>query len=176
MPKINKKIFLVAGGTGGHLFPAIAVAQKDKKNQYFFVIDSRVEKILQKYDFSYSVVSSSKLERNFLKFPLIVIRIFMGILKSTYLILKFRPSLIVGFGGYTSIPTILAAKIFNTKTLIHEQNALMGRTNRILSKLSNRTAISFRETKYASKNSNFTGIPVRIYQKKKKLKEGKKES
>ena len=138
MPKINKKIFLVAGGTGGHLFPAIAVAQKDKKNQYFFVIDSRVEKILQKYDFSYSVVSSSKLERNFLKFPLIVIRIFMGILKSTYLILKFRPSLIVGFGGYTSIPTILAAKIFNTKTLIHEQNALMGRTNRILSKLSNR--------------------------------------
>ena len=49
----------------------------------------------------------------------------MGILKSTYLILKFRPSLIVGFGGYTSIPTILAAKIFNTKTLIHEQNALM---------------------------------------------------
>ena len=69
----------------------------------------------------------------------------MGILKSTYLILKFRPSLIVGFGGYTSIPTILAAKIFNTKTLIHEQNALMGRTNRILSKLSNRTAISFRK-------------------------------
>ena len=82
--------------------------------------------------------------------------------------------MIVGFGGYTSIPTILAAKFFNIKTLIHEQNALMGRTNRILSKLCYATAISFKTTQFAKINSYFTGIPVRPF-KKEKVKKNKKK-
>ena len=98
----------------------------------------------------------------------------MGFLKSIHLIYKFRPKLIVGFGGYTSIPTILAAKFFKIKTLIHEQNALMGSTNRILSKICNKTAISFKTTKFAKKDSCYTGIPIRLF--KKKNTEKKKEN
>ena len=167
MPKINEKIFLVAGGTGGHLFPAIALSQKDKEKKYIFIIDKRVEKILKKFNSDYFIISSSRLERNLILLPFVLTKILMGFLKSIYLIHKFKPKLIIGFGGYSSIPTILAAKILNIETLIHEQNALMGRTNRILSKICNKTAISFKTTKFAKKDSYYTGIPIRSFKKKK---------
>ena len=173
MPKKNKNIFLVAGGTGGHLFPAVAVAQRDKKKNFIFVVDTRVEKILKKYKVKNFVVSSSKFNKNIFRLILAVFKILYGTFQSVLLIKKYRPKLVVGFGGYTSIPTILAAKIFNIQTLIHEQNAVMGKTNRLLSKISNKTAISFNSTKYAKKDAIFTGIPIRVF-KKKKIKKDKK--
>ena len=173
MPKKNKNIFLVAGGTGGHLFPAVAVAQRDKTKNFIFVVDKRVEKILKKYKVKNFVVSSSKFNKNIFRLILGVFKILYGTFQSVLLIKKYRPKLVVGFGGYTSIPTILAAKIFNIQTLIHEQNAVMGKTNRLLSKISNKTAISFNSTKYAKKDAIFTGVPTRVF-KKKKIKKDKK--
>lgn len=173
MPKKNKIIFLVAGGTGGHLFPAIAVAQRDKTKNFIFVTDKRVEKILKKNKVKYFVVSSSKFNKNIFKLILGVFKILYGTIQSVLLIKKYRPALVVGFGGYTSIPTILAAKIFNIQTLIHEQNAVMGKTNRLLSKISDKTAISFSATKYAKRDAIFTGVPIRVF-KKKKIKKDKK--
>ena len=173
MPKKNKNIFLVAGGTGGHLFPAVAVAQRDKTKNFIFVVDTRVEKILKKYKVKNFVVSSSKFNKNIFRLILGVFKILYGTFQSVLLIKKYRPKLVVGFGGYTSIPTILAAKIFNIQTLIHEQNAVMGKTNRLLSKISNKTAISFNSTKYAKKDAIFTGVPIRVF-KKKKIKKDKK--
>jgi len=173
MPKKNKNIFLVAGGTGGHLFPAVAVAQRDKTKNFIFVVDKRVEKILKKYKVKNFVVSSSKFNKNIFRLILGVFKILYGTFQSVLLIKKYRPKLVVGFGGYTSIPTILAAKIFNIQTLIHEQNAVMGKTNRLLSKISNKTAISFDSTKYAKKDAIFTGVPIRVF-KKKKIKKDKK--
>ena len=173
MPKKNKNIFLVAGGTGGHLFPAVAVAQRDKTKNFIFVVDKRVEKILKKYKVKNFVVSSSKFNKNIFRLILAVFKILYGTFQSVLLLKKYRPKLVVGFGGYTSIPTILAAKIFNIQTLIHEQNAVMGKTNRLLSKISNKTAISFNSTKYAKKDAIFTGVPIRVF-KKKKIKKDKK--
>ncbi|MFL2675363.1 MAG: UDP-N-acetylglucosamine--N-acetylmuramyl-(pentapeptide) pyrophosphoryl-undecaprenol N-acetylglucosamine transferase [Alphaproteobacteria bacterium] len=173
MPKKNKNIFLVAGGTGGHLFPAVAVAQRDKTKNFIFVVDTRVEKILKKYKVKNFVVSSSKFNKNIFRLILAVFKILYGTFQSVLLLKKYRPKLVVGFGGYTSIPTILAAKIFNIQTLIHEQNAVMGKTNRLLSKISNKTAISFNSTKYAKKDAIFTGVPIRVF-KKKKIKKDKK--
>lgn len=174
MPKKNKNIFLVAGGTGGHLFPAIAVAQRDKTKNFIFVTDKRVEKILKKNKVKYFVVSSSKFNKNIFKLILGVFKILYGTIQSVLLIKKYRPALVVGFGGYTSIPTILAAKIFNIQTLIHEQNAIMGKTNRLLSKISNKTAISFSATKYAKRDAIFTGVPIRVFKKKKIQKDKKR--
>ena len=174
MPKKNKNIFLVAGGTGGHLFPAIAVAQRDKTKNFIFVTDKRVEKILKKNKVKYFVVSSSKFNKNIFKLILGVFKILYGTIQSVLLIKKYRPALVVGFGGYTSIPTILAAKIFNIQTLIHEQNAVMGKTNRLLSKISNKTAISFSATKYAKRDAIFTGVPIRVFKKKKIQKDKKR--
>ena len=173
MPKKNKNIFLVAGGTGGHLFPAVAVAQRDKTKNFIFVVDKRVEKILKKYKVKNFVVSSSKFNKNIFRLILGLFKILYGTFQSVLLIKKYRPKLVVGFGGYTSIPTILAAKIFNIQTLIQlEQNAVMGKTNRLLSKISNKTAISFNSTKYAKKDAIFTGVPIRVF--KKKIKKDKK--
>ena len=165
---MNKIIFFVAGGTGGHLFPAMAVAQSFEKTQSHFLIDSRTKKFLLGKNIKYHVISSSKLEKNIFKIILSILKIFYGFLHSFYLIIKFKPSLIVGFGGYTSIPSILAAKVLNKKILIHEQNSVMGKTNRFLSKISTKVAVTYENTIFAQKSSIFSGIPIRKVKIKKK--------
>ena len=147
---MNKVIFFVAGGTGGHLFPAIAVAKSFEKSQSHFLVDKRTEKILLGKDFKYHVISSSKLEKNIFTIIISIFKIFYGFVYSFCLIIKFKPSLVVGFGGYTSIPTILAAKVLNKKILIHEQNSVMGKTNRFLSKISTKIAITYKNTMFAN--------------------------
>ena len=172
---MNKIIFFVAGGTGGHLFPAIAVAKSFEKSQSHFLVDKRTEKILLGKDFKYHVISSSKLEKNIFTIIISIFKIFYGFVYSFCLIIKFKPSLVVGFGGYTSIPTILAAKVLNKKILIHEQNSVMGKTNRFLSRISTKTAITYKNTIFAHKSAIFSGIPIRKFKvKKQKKKKNKK--
>ncbi len=173
---MNKVIFFVAGGTGGHLFPAIAVAQSFKKSQSHFLVDKRTKKILSDKNLKYHVVSSGKLEKNIFKILISIFKIFFGFIYSLYLIIKFKPSLIVGFGGYTSIPSILAAKILNKKILIHEQNSIMGKTNRFLSKISTKTAITYKNTVFANKSAIFSGIPIRKFKIKKNICKNKKKT
>ena len=166
---MNKTIFLVAGGTGGHLFPAIAVSKYFDKSQLHFLVDKRTEKILLNNNIRYHLISSSKLEKNIFKVLISFFKIFYGFIYSLYLIVKFKPELVVGFGGYTSIPTLLAAKILNKKILIHEQNSVMGKTNRLLSKISNQTAITYKNTVFADTSAIFSGIPIRELKVKKKI-------
>ena len=170
---MNKIIFLVAGGTGGHLFPAIAVSKFFKKSQLHFLVDKRTEKILLNNNIRYHLISSSKLEKNIFKVIISFFKIFYGFIYSIYLIVKFKPALVVGFGGYTSIPTLVAAKILNKKILIHEQNSVMGKTNRFLSKISNKTAITYKNTVFADTSAIFSGIPIRELKVKKKINENK---
>ena len=162
---MRKKVFLISGGTGGHLFPAIALSEKEKKFDYFFLIDERTEKFIKKHKLKYFKITSSKIKFNLL-LPINLIKIFFGFLQSIFIFLRWKPNLVIGFGGYTSIPSILAAKFLSIKIIIHEQNAIMGKTNRILSNLTNNVAITFPNTKYANSSAFLTGIPVR---KKKKL-------
>ncbi len=164
---MNKVIFFVAGGTGGHLFPAIAVAKSFKKSQSHFLVDKRTEKILLDNNYKYHIISSGKLDKNILKVLISFFKILYGFVHSFYLITKFKPSLVVGFGGYTSIPPLLAAKILNKKILIHEQNSVMGKTNRFLSKISSKIAITYKNTIYADKSAIVSGMPIRDLKVKK---------
>ena len=164
---MNKIIFLVAGGTGGHLFPAIAVSEYFKKSQLHFLVDKRTENFLINKNLKYHVISSSKIGKNILNLPISFLKIFYGFIYSSYLILKFKPSLVIGFGGYTCIPSLLAARVLNRKILIHEQNSVMGKTNRFLSKISNKIAITYKDTVYADKSAIFSGIPIRKFRFKK---------
>ncbi len=158
---MRHKIFLVAGGTGGHLFPAIATSENDRKNNYIFLLDERTKKYVENTNKKYHIIISHKFQKNPIYFPLMILKIFIGFLQSIYLIINHKPKLIVGFGGYTSIPTLLAAKLLGKKILLHEQNAVLGRTNRLLSLVAERVALTFKKTKFADKKAIHTGIPLR---------------
>ena len=170
---MRKRIFLSAGGTGGHIFPAISLIESNKKNDYYFLLDKRTENIIKKKNLQYFKIQSSKIKFNFL-LPIYLTKILVGLFQSIIIFLKYKPELVIGFGGYTSIPSIIAAKILRVKILIHEQNAVMGRTNRLLSYLTKNIAITFKNTLHARKHSHHTGIPVRknnfIRKKSKKIK------
>ena len=167
------KVFLVAGGSGGHLFPALSVFEQLKDYDTLILTDKRTEKYLKKLDMKYKKIFTARLKINiFLIFNLL--KLFLSILDNIGIILKRKPDIIIGFGGYTSIPTIIAAKINNKKIIIHEQNAVMGKTNRILSKLADIVAITFPRTKFAPKNAIYTGIPLRKKKKISNLKTNKK--
>ncbi len=157
---MHKKIFLVAGGTGGHLFPAISLAEVNSNNDYYFLLDKRTELIGKKKKLKYFLIQSSKVRLDLL-LPIAFLKIFFGFIQSIIILLKYKPELVIGFGGYTSIPSIFAAKILNIKIIIHEQNAIMGRTNRLLSNFTNNIALTFKNTLYAKKSAVHTGIPIR---------------
>ena len=157
---MRSKVFLIAGGSGGHLFPAISLTETDKTFDYFFLVDDRVENIIKKKKLKYFKILSSSLKINPL-LPIKLAKVILGFFQSIFIFIKYKPNIVVGFGGYTSVPSIMAAKILKIKIIIHEQNAVMGKTNRLLSHLTKNIALTFKNTKYAKDHSFYTGIPVR---------------
>ena len=147
------KIFVVAGGTGGHLFPAIKLTEEICQRhiaEVIFITSSRKQ-------------DKTSLQNKgilFFTLPIIgfqirspwyvlsfMVRLIIGTIKSLFLLLRFRPSVVIGFGGYVTGPIVLLAAMLNTKTIIHEQNVYPGRANRILSRFVDKIAINFPETK-----------------------------
>ncbi len=148
-----KKIILCGGGTGGHIFPMIAIAEEFKKvnseNKILFVgSNDRMEmKIIPKYDFPIYGLWISGIKRSslilnilFLGIPFILknitlpIKILFSVIKSIYILINFRPDFVIGFGGYSSGPFLLTSHFLNFKTAIQEQNSYPGLTNKMLSK------------------------------------------
>ncbi|WP_337266986.1 undecaprenyldiphospho-muramoylpentapeptide beta-N-acetylglucosaminyltransferase [Oryzifoliimicrobium ureilyticus] len=129
-------VFLAAGGTGGHLFPAEALAHKLKERGYqvHLVTDSRAERYAGRFpaDEIHVVASATIGSKN----PIAVARALMALWKGTRqakaLIRRLKPKVVVGFGGYPTVPPLLAASQLNVPTMIHEQNAVMGRANKML--------------------------------------------
>ena len=160
---MKKKIFLITGGSGGHFFPALSLYKSDEKKlfDYFFLVDDRVEKLAKNNSCKFENVLTPRFTGSIKQFMTNLFGIILSIIKTIFLFIKKRPNLVVGFGGYTSIFPITLAKILGIKTLIHEQNAILGKANRFLSKIGTIVAITFKKTKYSPLNSKFTGIPVR---------------
>lgn len=129
-------ILLCAGGTGGHLFPAEALAHELKAEGYavHLVTDSRAERFAGKFPADeIHVVSSATIGS---KNPVAVLkafwRLWTGYRRARTLIQRLRPRAVVGFGGYPTVPPLMAATGLKVPTLIHEQNAVMGRANKLL--------------------------------------------
>jgi len=169
MLKANKNlIFLTAGGTGGHIYPAEALADEllNRKYQLSFVTDKRG---LQNYkgklkDISnYNVLSGSVIGKSKIHKICSLIKVAFGVLQSMAILLSKRPAAVVGFGGYASFPCCVAAILLRIPLIIHEQNSVVSRTNRILGKYAKVIAQSFRNVKNTPKGvkSVLTGMPVR---------------
>lgn len=129
-------VLLAAGGTGGHVFPAEALAFKLKERGYsvHLVTDSRAERYAGKFPAEeIHVVPSATIGS---KNPVAVARslwtLWSGMRKAKKLIQRLRPVVVVGFGGYPTVPPLLAATRLGVPSMIHEQNAVMGRANKAL--------------------------------------------
>ncbi|CAF26365.1 undecaprenyldiphospho-muramoylpentapeptide beta-N-acetylglucosaminyltransferase [Bartonella quintana] len=132
----KKVIVLVAGGTGGHLFPAEAVAVELRQRGYdvHLVTDRRAKCFVSCVDEEHThIVSSATFTR---RHPFALIKtcwiLLKGMGQSLALFYKLRPVLVGGFGGYPTFPPLLVAALMRCVTFIHEQNAIMGRANRVL--------------------------------------------
>lgn len=137
---MNKPIFLVGGGTGGHVFPVVAVAQELQRQQIpFLLIGSRnsiEEPVYRQIDSETVIIRAGKLRRyinivaviqNCIDFFWFVV----GIAQSVGLILSRRPSAVFSKGGFVALPVIIAAKICRVPLYIHESDAVIGFTNKI---------------------------------------------
>jgi len=159
---------LMAGGTGGHLFPAMALAQELRRRGHtiHLMTDHRVASYGDKFPAreTHIVPSATPSVRNPVQFFLAGTKILYGIGVATGMLRKLRADAVIGFGGYPVFPPFLAAGLARIPGLLHEQNAVMGRANRALARYARRIALSFEKTAkaepFASK-SVLIGNPVR---------------
>lgn len=164
------KLLISAGGTGGHIFPGIAVAEafiaKDTNNNVVFIGTTYglEGKIIPQYGFKLLYIKARQFSgRNVLYKIATLIRLLQGIYMCMGIIKKEKPDAILGMGGFTSVPTILAGFFLGIPRFIHEQNVQPGLANKILSKYATATFISFEATRgYLNKGSIYhTGNPLR---------------
>lgn len=158
-------IILAAGGTGGHIFPALAVGEVFAKagHQVTLFTDKRGAPMVEG-KISYKVIhAASPFKKGLFAKVLGLTSLSIGVLQSLISLILARPHTVIGFGGYPSFPPLLASNMLRVPVILHEQNAVMGRANQWLSKFATIVALSFDQTKGASHlgKSITTGMPVR---------------
>jgi UDP-N-acetylglucosamine--N-acetylmuramyl-(pentapeptide) pyrophosphoryl-undecaprenol N-acetylglucosamine transferase len=146
----SKLIILAAGGSGGHIFPAEAIAES------LLARGLRVVLITDKRFANFKTGALSKVETKTIRTGTIagslfkkiagIIGLCVGIMEALFLLRRLRPDLVMGFGGYPSFPTLFAASGMGITTIIHEQNSVLGRANRLLAGRVKVIATSFPDT------------------------------
>lgn len=161
-------IMLSAGGTGGHMFPAAALAQ-DLVSRGFrvaLVTDARGKAYADKSGgISVHVISAGTLGAGLWGKVRGLSALGVGLVQARALVKKMRPAVVVGFGGYPSVPAVYAAQMMKIPTVIHEQNAILGRANVMLARRAARIALSMAHMdgleKADAARAVVTGNPVR---------------
>lgn len=168
MNNASSLILLSAGGTGGHMFPAASLAQDLVSRGYRveIVTDTRGKKFSNIFNgLPIHVVSAGTFGKGIMGKIKGVAALGIGLLQARGLIDKLRPSLVVGFGGYPSVPAVHAAQKKRIPTIIHEQNAILGKANAYLAPKTDRIALSMPLTDGMDESDAvraiFTGNPVR---------------
>ena len=136
---INKNVFVIAGGTGGHIFPGLALADTLKKKQYnVFWLASKggiEQKIVAKYNYPILTINSSGFRgKSIIKKIKSLYNLVFGIIQSFFIIKKYKPIFLVGMGGFVSGVACLSAAIIKKPFFLHEQNTIAGISNRYLGK------------------------------------------
>lgn len=162
------KIAIATGGTGGHINPArgaAATLKKIPRAKIIFVSPNKeLKNSLAKEGIEAYIIPSPRIKLNS---PLSLISglfgLFFALFASIYYLVKIRPQIVVGFGGYAAFPVVLSACILGIPTAIHEQNVVMGKANRVLSHLVKKIMVSFDDAKelLKSRKVTLTGNPIR---------------
>lgn len=159
MKLIKPKLFIAGGGTGGHIFPALAIAKAWQENngKPFLVGTNRgLEKDLYpKYSYPFWLLKTKPIKgMSFINRLKALLGLPLALFKCIRLILKNKPDVVIGVGGYASAPMVLAASFLNIPTAILDQNSVPGLTNRLLGLWARRVFLAFDHAKqffYADK-------------------------
>ena len=163
------KVLIAAGGTGGHIYPGIAVAKeimrRDADSEVLFVGTARglEKKLVPENGFQLSLINSAGLKNVGIVGKIKGVSVLpKSFLEARRIIRQFRPHVVVGAGGYVSGPVLLMAAIMGVPTLVMDSNALPGFTNRQLARFVEKAALTFEEAlPFFGKKGVVTGNPVR---------------
>ncbi|MDS1029576.1 undecaprenyldiphospho-muramoylpentapeptide beta-N-acetylglucosaminyltransferase [Bacillota bacterium LX-D] len=165
------KVLLTGGGTGGHIYPALAIAQgikaKYPQTEFFYIGTKRglEADIVTKAGIKFKAITAEGLTRK-ISWPAArtALKTFRGFSEAAMIIRKFKPHVVVGTGGYVCGPVIMAAHFLHIPTIIHEQNAFPGLTNKLLARFVDRICYTFPEcTRFFKTKASLyhTGLPIR---------------
>ena len=163
---MKQKVVIAGGGTGGHLFPGIALARALKRNDMtieitFVGTKQGIEsKVLPREGFKLkTIISSGLLGKKGLNRWVSWSKLPVGAVQSMCFLIRNRPNLVVGVGGYVSAPLVFSAWLLRIPILIHEQNAFPGMANKWLGKIADKVAVSYKESKqfFSNKKVEVTG-------------------
>lgn len=168
------KIVFTGGGTGGHFYPVIAVAQKVNKiidgekilgAELYYLSDSPYDKeALFENNLKFEAVGAGKLRTYFsIKNFTDLFKMFFGVINATYKMFTIYPDVVFGKGGYASFPTLMAARILRIPVVIHESDSVPGRVNKWAGGFAKKIAVSFEEAAahFPGKPVAWTGQPIR---------------
>jgi UDP-N-acetylglucosamine--N-acetylmuramyl-(pentapeptide) pyrophosphoryl-undecaprenol N-acetylglucosamine transferase len=162
-----RPVVLATGGTGGHVFPAEALAGELEARglPFTLVTDARGKKwqgalARQPVHYIHSASPTGSLQRRLLA----MVSLGLGLIDAWWVLGRIAPSAVVGFGGYASVPTMMAARLRGLPSMLHEQNAVLGRANRMVQAGAGLVATSFARTRHLAENdrrARLVGNPVR---------------
>lgn len=164
------RVIIAGGGTGGHLFPGIAIAESLQElapgcRVLFVGTGSPIEaRVLPRTGFDFVKITSEGIKgRGSVARVRAVIKLLIGVFTAGRLIRRFSPDIVIGMGGYVSAPVVIAARLLGKKVVLCEQNALPGLTNRLLARFADRVCISHDAAagRLSARRTLTTGNPVR---------------
>lgn len=181
----SKYRFLFAGGgTGGHLFPGIAVARKlkelkpDSRIMFIGTKNGLESRVVPDSGFDFKTIWISGIQRKInLKNILFPFKLLIAMLQSVMICIKFKPVVAIGTGAYVSGPAVWGASVMGAKIMLLEQNSYPGLTNRLLEKRAEEIHISFRDSEKYFRNKEklkLTGNPIHVSSEKMPLEESLK--
>ncbi|MEC9404293.1 MAG: undecaprenyldiphospho-muramoylpentapeptide beta-N-acetylglucosaminyltransferase [Pseudomonadota bacterium] len=135
---MSKTVLLTAGGTGGHLFPAQALASELIRRGW--IVELATDERADKYGSAFParkvhIIASETIRgRNPFLLAKTAVKLFLGTLQARKVIKALKPDVVAGFGGYPTFPPMYAARLTGTPSILHEANGVMGRANRLLAK------------------------------------------
>lgn len=165
-PSVSFKALIMAGGTGGHIFPGLAIARelqsKGWKTNWLGSIGGMESQIIGDTDIPLNLIEISGLRGNglagWIRAPFVLLK---AIWQAANIIRKIKPDVVIGFGGFASGPGGLAAFVLRKPLFIHEQNAVAGMTNKTLAIIARRVFLAFPNAMQVGKNCQIIGNPIR---------------
>ena len=145
---IKLRYIISAGGTGGHIYPALSIINKIKEEDknakilYIGTTDRMEKDIVPNLGIDYLGIKMNGLTKDVKKIFGFLTNTLAGLKKCKKIMKKFKPDVVIGVGGYVTVPVVLAAHSQKVKIILHEQNSIPGKANKLLSKYASTICIS----------------------------------